>query len=597
MTRLYGIMRCLLIATAIAGLSGAAAIWLIPYDNWLQYAVQQSGKPYLLPLLRDRFFSPQKFGLLRGILPVLAIAYAIGATWIAWQLPRYSATIKHLSTDFERLGQWWLYSFRFIPPPLKYVLAVSIVLLWIKTAYFLQFPIQYDEAWSYNYFIASPLPLSLAAYNNHPLLSLLQRLFQYLPFDMASNLRLPVVLAGMAAVSLQFALVRRLFSVEIAVVSTVFFAFCCPVTFYMLYARGYMFALLFAQLLWANTLLAQSDSRPTASPSLSWQFVNAFFIGLGMYSMPTFIYCLLPFGVAYCWSFVGKRGNACLPFNALTLLIGAAWATLLYLPMLLGTGLSLGASVASAALPYTELLPQTDKYLSLVWYFLTGTVLYYPLVIVLLLLSVAAIRALPQAPQRRVGIYTLAFLSLPLWVWWVQRVWVPERIWTFLAIYMTFMVAIVLAFAQTFVPAEWYKRHRYKIVVLLSAVIMAGNTYVCLQHDFVNWSYQRDRDCRAVAQLMLDADIAQYYTDFDYYQPAVEYYYRLANRPIAAQSATPQSANYAPYIPDSMAYSCIISQREARSSSPLAIPSNYQIVYQNEEVIVAFRQPYHPTQP
>jgi hypothetical protein len=585
----------------------AIAGYFISYDALLSFIVAQSGKPYLLPLLRDQFFTAQKFVFSRYILSLLALLYS-GLVVYLWRvLPQYESYIQITRRNIAHYCAWLGYGYRLIPSYLKIILGIALGLFIAKAIYYLQFPMQYDEAWSYNYFIDNSPLISLAAYNNHPLLTLMGHLFKHLPFDMQFNLRLPVFLAGVLCVGLLWVQLRYWFGTEAAVVGTLFFAFCCPITFYMLYARAYIFTVLFTQLLLvvhfsgmgnATTPHACANNAVHSPVSVLLHFVSShlfsiFWVALGLYSMPTFIYCLVPFGIYYIIRLL-QQFLPTMSFAQLnkddkakvgTIWLGILLALFFYMPMLLGTGIDLGWGVANQGLTLSEIRQQLGHYVLLVWYFLTGTVIQYSYIVILALLLIWAIRGIKQTLQRHLVILSAGSLCLPIAALCLQGTAVPERVWTFLSVYMAIIITAISYRALAYLPK---RAHRYGLITLLAAIFIVGQSYLVYRHDFVNWSYERDKSAQQIAQLMLQAKIDTYYTNFDYYKPALEYYYRLSNKPIRAFSADPNSANYAHWLPNTSTYPCIISHKEAAQG--LHLSTNYHAVFENEETLVYFRQ-------
>jgi hypothetical protein len=502
---------------------------------------------------------------------------------------------------------WFSYGYRLIPSYLKVILGIAFGLFIAKAIYYLQFPMQYDEAWSYNYFIDNSPLISLAAYNNHPLLTLLGQLFKHLPFDMQFNLRLPVFLTGMLCVGLLWVQLRYWFGTEAAVVGTIFFAFCCPITFYMLYARAYIFTVLFTQLLLvvhfpsmgnATTPSTCANNAVHSPLSVLLHFIashlfSIFWVALGLYSMPTFIYCLVPFGIYYIIRLL-QQFLPTMSFAQLnkgdtakvgTILLGILLALFFYMPMLLGTGIDLGLGVAKQGLTLLEIRQQLGHYVLLVWYFLTGTVIQYSYIAILILLLIWAIRGIKQTLQKHLVILSAGSLCLPIAALCLQGTAVPERVWTFLSVYIAIIITAISYRALAYLPK---RAHRYGLITLLAALFIVGQSYLVYRHDFVNWSYERDKSTQQIAQLMLQAQVDTYYTNFDYYKPALEYYYRLSGKPIRAFSADPNSANYAHWLPNASTYPCIISHKEVAQG--LHLTANYYTVFENEETVVYFRQ-------
>ena len=172
---------------------------------------------------------------------------------------------------------------------ISFILLLSVIVFFqLYQAWFR--PLQYDEAWSYNYHIGNSFIASFAIPNNHFLYTIVAYFFDKLPFPNEFSIRLPLILAGFTSYLLIYYLLRQQFSINVSCVSSIFFYSSCAVTFYTLYARAYIFVLFFA-LLFLIAAYKWIESRFEKKELLVWVFIS--FV-LGVYSVPTSLYFFFP---------------------------------------------------------------------------------------------------------------------------------------------------------------------------------------------------------------------------------------------------------------------------------------------------------------
>src|SRR5205085_2637691 len=106
------------------------------------------------------------------------------------------------------------------------------------------------------------------------------------------NLRLPVLIAGLMSCLVVYACLKAYSKNHVAALGGMVVFACMPVTtFYMLYARGVMFALFFAIVSLFSILFWLRNQQQTA-----YLVVYAIASAAGVYSMPTNVYlCALLF--------------------------------------------------------------------------------------------------------------------------------------------------------------------------------------------------------------------------------------------------------------------------------------------------------------
>lgn len=156
-------------------------------------------------------------------------------------------------------------------------------------------PVSYDEAYTYIAFVRQDIWGILSDYslpNNHILNSLLIKLSTSLLGNHPWSMRLPALIAGLAAIALVYALGKHLFNHEAALTASALVAWLPAIIRYDTAARGYSLVSFFTLLAWLMGWLAlkKNDWRYWLGLSIS--------IALGAFAIPTMA---LPAGGLYLW--------------------------------------------------------------------------------------------------------------------------------------------------------------------------------------------------------------------------------------------------------------------------------------------------------
>jgi Dolichyl-phosphate-mannose-protein mannosyltransferase len=301
--------------------------------------------------------------------------------------------------------------------PTALALAVRLV--------FVNQPMRYDEALSFNEFASRPLYYGLSFYpdpNNHLLNTLLEHVLASGLGSQPWVLRLPALLGGVLLVPATYALGRELYGQRAAALSAALVAVSSYLVEYSTNARGYTLqALCFVAMmtLVIGALRQRSLSRLAAA---------ALVAAIGAFALPTMLY-----GVAIAASvlIVGWRsavGIRPAHLVASGLLLGLLVAVL-YLPVIVVSGPDkLVANRFVVALDWSALGAELPRSLASTWALWNRDI---PLPLVGLLATGFAIACLSDLRSRRVPPGLLAgAVCLALVI--VQRVAPFERVWLFL---------------------------------------------------------------------------------------------------------------------------------------------------------------------
>jgi hypothetical protein len=344
---------------------------------------------------------------------------------------------------FEDLVAATLHDAFFYPRPrlrrvVLLVVAVSTVLAVALRVPFLNQPMRYDEALTFNEFASRPLYYALSFYpepNNH----LLNTLLMHGVFLMAGNqpwlLRLPALLAGVLLVPATYWLARLLYGPSAAILAAVLVAASSYLVEYSTNARGYTLqALCFVVMLDLAIVAARRHS-------LSALLLAALVAALGTYAVPTMLYGV---AVVAAWLLIDRR---IAPRHLLAggLVLGLVTA-LLYVPVILISGPDkLAANRFVVPLASAELLSELSHSFVTTWAFWNRDV---PWLLTALLVLGFCITVVIELRQRRVPLGILT-LSVCLLLVVIQRVAPFERVWLFLLpVYLTIASAGLARFVD-----------------------------------------------------------------------------------------------------------------------------------------------------
>lgn len=577
------LLYCILLVTAglcIEALAGS--ILFFNRQNFIQLVITLTRRPYLLAALQNTIVTPQKFAMLKTAGITLLVINPV----ITGALLYYRHTILRALTFAvyccASAGKSIVQVYKNNRKIDNVAVAILLAIVVARSLYYITyFNLQYDEMWSYNYFTSRPFYLSFFTYNNYPLYGLTTQLFKWLPFSMQVNLRLPCVLAGLATCFLLYACIKHYAGNTLVALAGVAIFACMPVTvIYMLFARGVIFELFFAV---ASAFCALYLLKGNNVKKYVLLYVGANILGL--YSMPTHIYFILVQALLmliYTALYNKKLAVTCVITNLLAVLLGIAC----YAPVLLGSGLSFVLDAKPYPAFATRNWPGLLLYNNHLNRFLTG----FPWGIVIIPAVTIAITCVASQRKRINPLFVIAavfLFYLPGTVYMVQGLAVPERAMAFagLAVPLCFCLIFFSLCSSKLKPA---------LYVALLAITVAGS-YISHNHIYLHWNEENDKKAVTITNLLLQHNVNICYdsastSGFNYFYPALEYYYGLHGKTINLNTPAKNSLRSAVFDTN-LGYDCVIKNIQ---STDTTLKSTYNIAYAdtaNSFIILLKKQP------
>lgn len=547
----------------------ATAAWVLTFnrDGFISEIIHLTSRPYLLYTLQNNIITPQKFvWLQRGCIAIMLIT-----AFLTIMLLRFRLRVLNALRFTTYCTKSAIHSVKkaIAGSTSGNRLAFFILLLVIaaKAIYYItHFDLQYDEMWSYNYFTSKPFYLSFFTYNNYPLYELSTQLFKWLPFSMQVNLRLPCVLAGLGTCVILYAGIKNYTGHALTALAGMAVFACMPVTvFYMLYARGVMFEVFFA-VVSAFCVLYLLKGGAVKKYLLLFVVANI----AGLYSMPTHIYFTL-LQMLLAVIYIIKNNSRLLKPFILCNIIAVAGGFLCYLPVVAGSGFSFLLNAAPYPAYAARSIAGFILYTKGIGIFFTG----YPSGLVILTAFTLLLVAVFNKGLHGYGWFLLsaALLAfLPTLIYAIQGTAISERALAFtgLAIPLFFCMAFY-AMRKTFTT--------YTLSLTFITIFIAGNV-ISHRHDFLNWSIPEDKKAITISNLLMQHNVTTCYDSattsrFNYFYPALEYYYGRQNQNITLFMAAPNSLRYTQFNVNDK-YDCVIKNISPANNS---LPNNYTAVY------------------
>jgi hypothetical protein len=285
-------IRLVIVVGALAGALLAVVLSLVSYE-----ALKTHLDTFTVD--RDADVTRAEFDAIVWRLRVLALGLVV----LAGLLVAGGRRLDHVASDVAHA--WW-HGLRTAPratrsfvareePVYLLGLAVTIGVAVVVRIAFLDIPLKYDEATTYNNFVTKPLYVALAHYplpNNHLLHTFLAKVSVTAFGGDAWAIRLPAFLAGVALVPATFALARILYGRAAALLAAALVASSSTLVEYSTNARGYTLVALFTVVAFiAATRVLENDSIG------AWAVI-AVTGAFGLYAVPVMLY---PLGGVLLW--------------------------------------------------------------------------------------------------------------------------------------------------------------------------------------------------------------------------------------------------------------------------------------------------------
>lgn len=241
---------------------------------------------------------------------LIGVGYAVVALVLlrtGSALDRHATTVARAAWASCRRAPRALAGFaRSDPPAAIGLCALTVVASGLRLAY-LGVPLRYDEATTWFSYVSKPLYVGLSSYsapNDHLLNTALAKVSVTLLGDGPTALRLPALLAAVAAVPAAYALGHVLYGRAAALLAAGLVASSSTLVEYSANARGYSLVVLLTLLaLIAAARVIDEDDLP------AWAAVGAA-IALGLYAVPTMLYAACGVLLWICISQLSAGGEA-----------------------------------------------------------------------------------------------------------------------------------------------------------------------------------------------------------------------------------------------------------------------------------------------
>ncbi len=553
-----------IIATAVIFMAVACFVLWMNYEWLVATIVAVLQKPAIEKLVRTTTLPPHKFRVIKICCAALLLLIPAGAVSMLRRRQEVS-NLCHTCIGSIRWG--WrevVQVFRRNSRLQNASLVVVLALVTIKCLYYIVArELQYDEMWCYNYLTARPVYVTLFAYNNYPLFELSTQLFKWLPLPVKVSLRLPVLCAGLLSCALLYACLKKWSrSHRAALGGLLVYGFMPVTTIYMLYARGVIFESFFAIAVLFSLLYSMNNSDRRSL--VLYGLANA----AGLYSMPTHIYLWGLLFLYGAWFFTFRNRRLLKPF-LLVNVCGLLLASLLYVPVLAGTGFSFVQEAASHRDLYRKILPNIPAFIASYSDFYTG---FETGIIVLAIVAIICM-AMEKDAMRRMLLRLILFLCfMPLTVYVLQRLVLPFRSEGFVGLACPLLFALTLGYLERR-AARFFQ---YALGAAAAVLMMVASHY----HTEMNWTRQRDRDAVRLTNLLMDRHVRTLYdssagSGFPYFYPALEFYYARRRQPLDYSVALPSSIRYKPFAA-AAGYDCIVYRIVPGTS---ALHERYHVLY------------------
>ena len=201
-----------------------------------------------------------------------------------------AGVIRYLKEQYSSLAQY-LHS-----ENLYYLLTLLFLLIlgsFLRLKYIGR-AIYYDEAYTYLSYVSRNPLLALSNYsepNNHLLQTFLNVLSDRVFGSSLFSLRLPALLQGLALIPLTFYCSRKYLGVTAALLATALVSTNPALIQFSTMARGYSLLCLL------SVLLLSMHHQISVGKTASWYFCFGAISALGLWTVPVFIYAIIPIGV------------------------------------------------------------------------------------------------------------------------------------------------------------------------------------------------------------------------------------------------------------------------------------------------------------
>jgi hypothetical protein len=498
----------------------SAWLWYLPYEAFKAWALQLAQNDLLAPKV-DALIGPHRYSWIQWASVGATVLSAVATFYINRYLRniiQYLNAVYQYIIDKIKAHQKLFSSQSTAIKGAFWVLWCFTIIRSVYHAY--HFDLQYDEAWTFVTHSKNGIFFSaVAPHNNHILYSMHSALFHQLGLSTWWSIRLPVLLYAVGLLYLTSFFLMQQFKPWAAWFGTAFLSLSGAFTYFSFLGRGYMPAMFFALLsLWVLSHLVRGEQDRVQGGLFIASSV------LAAWSLPTQVIFTLAIGlVAVLWQWSDRRSLKYM----LGLGLGIGAGLLLVIgPSLLAGALSVGEQAVGGASKAFN-LGALGHYCIAVLQFQVWVPHAWPL---LLMLGLTVLLGFGRGKRVFATVAAWGILFSMPFVVLISGVYMPERVWAFMAIPLSILCAGLI---QRFNALQ-----RWFALAFLVTVFYYGEW-----SPFIRWSVSLDRSSRLVAQRMLDEGMSRYYSNFDYIKPIASVYAHMRGKSIEAVLQGSQSIN------------------------------------------------------
>ncbi len=498
-------------------------VWSSSHNDILDFFLIRMQQMDKRSLVESQYLSADRFRWMRWVLTGASAVLLIVGWWQRSKLLTWPRSLisflKHMVSETAAL----------LDPrrPAGLALIALLLVVAIRSVRMqMTFPLIYDECWTYINFSSKGPLIAACTYpstNNHVLLSIFSSLLDPITPPWLA-LRLPVLIFGLGSILLFYHFLSQQFAQAPSLVVSTLFAFSLPISQYMLLGRGYMLSILFFLLLLYAVFVRRK---------LGQLFVFAGI--LGCYSVPVFIYALIPLSVMLVLDILYRR-QSIWPWVRSHALISLG-VLLLYSPMIMTSAIGPALARNRSLFGLEELdVAAVVQHFNMVTRFLVGSYLdwvYYA--VVLLALVVILTRK-----RKRLPLYCLVALCSPLIFTLIQQMLLPSRLFIYLIVPWLILVAWLLN--QTPV-----RTMRVPITVVICVVLGLGYSFQFRTRSTSIGAEGRLASLHHVAEELVRNDVRTCYLDHEVMKPILQYHALIQGQAIDISMAQQASVDYAPW--------------------------------------------------
>jgi uncharacterized membrane protein len=366
------------------------------------------------------------------------------------------------------------------------------------------YPVYIDEASTYNDFTSKGFFTSITKYpapNNHVLFSIISTFFNYLPLEPLVKLRLPNLVIGLASSLVLYSLLKEKFNHKVAVLPHLLFSFSYTITFYSVFARGYMLIIFF-------TLVCYWSIERFREKEYNKKYLWIYSISsiLGFYTIPIFLFVSASFGLYLLYLFYSQKNI--LKQLVLCHFFIAIITVVLYSPIIYYNGLD-----AIINNEFTKKLNFKEVFIYVINH---GCDIYDKLIgirsryfIIAFMLSLLLLYKLSSDYKvRSILLFSILFFILPQFFMLFQKVIPGIRTWSYLIIPLILGIAVVLSYLLSKKSVSMNIIYAVGILVIITQVYIfkKSHLFAALQNDY---------DSSLLSQAILKNKYKQIYFESD----------------------------------------------------------------------------------